>query len=257
MGRVLSMTGIGKSFLGVRVLAEVDLAVAAGQVHAVVGENGAGKSTLMKILAGVHAPDTGTITIDGRQVSFGHPLDAQRAGVAIIYQEFTLLPERSVAENVFLGREPLRRGLVDRAAMDTATASLLAGLGEDSFGPRDPVKRLSVAQQQVVEIVKALSLDARIVVMDEPTAALAEHEVELLYRLVRRLQERGIAVLYISHRLREVFDLASEVTVLKDGRLVSTVSTSEVTSDDLVRLMVGRDLGTYFPLAPPPWVRCG
>ncbi|MBB3731264.1 ribose transport system ATP-binding protein [Nonomuraea dietziae] len=244
---MLSMTGIGKSFLGVRVLAEVDLAVAAGQVHAVVGENGAGKSTLMKILAGVHAPDTGTITIDGRQVSFGHPLDAQRAGVAIIYQEFTLLPERSVAENVFLGREPLRRGLVDRAAMDTATASLLAGLGEDSFGPRDPVKRLSVAQQQVVEIVKALSLDARIVVMDEPTAALAEHEVELLYRLVRRLQERGIAVLYISHRLREVFDLASEVTVLKDGRLVSTVSTSEVTSDDLVRLMVGRDLGTYFP----------
>ncbi|MEV2265414.1 sugar ABC transporter ATP-binding protein [Nonomuraea africana] len=241
------MSGIGKSFLGVRVLSEVDLAVAAGQVHAVVGENGAGKSTLMKILAGVHAPDSGTITIDGRQVSFRHPLQAQRAGVAIIYQEFTLLPERSVAENVFLGREPLRRGLVDRAAMDRATAALLADLGEDSFGPRDPVKRLSVAQQQVVEIVKALSLDARIVVMDEPTAALAEHEVELLYRLVRRLQERGIAVLYISHRLREVFDLAAEVTVLKDGRLVATVPTSEVTSDDLVRMMVGRDLGTYFP----------
>ncbi|GAA2356325.1 sugar ABC transporter ATP-binding protein [Nonomuraea africana] len=244
---MLSMSGIGKSFLGVRVLSEVDLAVAAGQVHAVVGENGAGKSTLMKILAGVHAPDSGTITIDGRQVSFRHPLQAQRAGVAIIYQEFTLLPERSVAENVFLGREPLRRGLVDRAAMDRATAALLADLGEDSFGPRDPVKRLSVAQQQVVEIVKALSLDARIVVMDEPTAALAEHEVELLYRLVRRLQERGIAVLYISHRLREVFDLAAEVTVLKDGRLVATVPTSEVTSDDLVRMMVGRDLGTYFP----------
>ncbi|MFD1937413.1 sugar ABC transporter ATP-binding protein [Nonomuraea mangrovi] len=241
------MTGIGKSFLGVRVLSEVGLAVEAGEVHAVVGENGAGKSTLMKILAGVHTPDAGTITIDGREVSFNHPLDAQRAGVAIIYQEFTLLPERSVAENVFLGREPLRRGLVDRAAMDGATAALLAELGEDSFGPRDPVKRLSVAQQQVVEIVKALSLDARIVVMDEPTAALADHEVELLYRLVRRLQERGIAVLYISHRLREVFDLASRVTVLKDGRLVSTVAAADVTSDDLVRLMVGRDLGTYFP----------
>ncbi|MET9337722.1 sugar ABC transporter ATP-binding protein [Nonomuraea sp. NPDC003804] len=241
------MTGIGKSFLGVRVLSEVDLAVEAGQVHAVVGENGAGKSTLMKILAGVHAPDAGTITIDGRPVSFSHPLDAQRAGVAIIYQEFTLLPERSVAENVFLGREPLRRGLVDRAGMDAATAALLAELGEDSFGPRDPVKRLSVAQQQVVEIVKALSLDARIVVMDEPTAALADHEVELLYRLVRRLQQRGIAVLYISHRLREVFDLASQVTVLKDGRLVTTVAAAEVTADDLVRLMVGRDLGTYYP----------
>ncbi|MFF5207781.1 sugar ABC transporter ATP-binding protein [Streptosporangium sp. NPDC000396] len=241
------MTGIGKSFLGVRVLSGVDLAVAAGEVHAVMGENGAGKSTLMKILAGVHAPDEGTIEIDGRQVSFSHPLQAQRAGVAIIHQEFNLLPERSVAENVFLGREPTRRGLVDRAAMDTATRRLLAELGEDSFGPRDPVRRLSVAQQQVVEIVKALSLDARIVVMDEPTAALAEHEVELLYRLVRRLQERGIAVLYISHRLREVFDLADQVTVLKDGRRVATVSAAEVSSDELVRLMVGRDLGAYFP----------
>ncbi|MGN9783120.1 sugar ABC transporter ATP-binding protein [Nonomuraea sp. ZG12] len=244
---MLSMTGIGKSFLGVRVLESVNLAVTAGEVHAVVGENGAGKSTLMKILTGVHAPDEGTIEIDGRRVSFGHPLDAQRAGVAIIYQEFNLLPERSVAENVFLGREPVRRGIVDRAAMDAATARLLTEIGEDSFGPRRPVKRLSVAQQQVVEIVKALSLDARIVVMDEPTAALAEHEVALLYRLVRRLQERGIAVLYISHRLREVFDLAGTVSVLKDGRLVTTVPTRDVTSDDLIRLMVGRDLSSYFP----------
>ena len=244
---MLTMTGIGKSFFGVRVLSGVDLAVAAGEVHAIVGENGAGKSTLMKILAGVHAPDEGTIKIDGRRVSFGHPLDAQRAGVAIIYQEFNLLPERTVSENVFLGREPIRHGLVDRAAMDTATARLLAELGEDSFGPRRPVKRLSVAQQQVVEIVKALSFDARIVVMDEPTAALAEHEVELLYRLVRRLQERGIAVLYISHRLREVFDLSDHVTVIKDGRLVTTVATEDVTSEDLVRFMVGRDLNGYFP----------
>ncbi|MEV4458721.1 sugar ABC transporter ATP-binding protein [Microbispora sp. NPDC049633] len=244
---MLTMTGIAKSFFGVRVLSGVDLAVAAGEVHAIVGENGAGKSTLMKILAGVHAHDEGTIEIDGRRVSFGHPLDAQHAGVAIIYQEFNLLPERTVSENVFLGREPVRRGLVDRTAMDTETARLLAELGEDSFGPRQLVKRLSVAQQQVVEIVKALSLDARIVVMDEPTAALAEHEVELLYRLVRRLQERGIAVLYISHRLREVFDLSDHVTVIKDGRLVTTVATGDVTSEDLVRLMVGRDLNGYFP----------
>ncbi|MDP4501726.1 sugar ABC transporter ATP-binding protein [Nonomuraea turcica] len=245
--RLLRMTGIGKSFLGVRVLTGVDLDAAPGEVHAVVGENGAGKSTLMKILAGVHAPDEGTIEIDGRRVSFGHPLEAQRAGVAIIYQEFNLLPERSVAENVFLGREPSRRGLVDAAAMVKETERLLAELGEDSFGPRDPVKRLSVAQQQVVEIVKALSLDAKIVVMDEPTAALAEHEVELLYRLVRRLQERGLAVLYISHRLREVFDLASRVTVLKDGARVACVDTAATAPDELIRLMVGRDLGTYFP----------
>ncbi|WP_220182744.1 sugar ABC transporter ATP-binding protein [Sphaerisporangium album] len=241
------MTGIGKSFLGVRVLSDVGLTVAAGEVHALMGENGAGKSTLMKILAGVHAPDEGTIEIDGRPVSFGHPIQAQRAGVAIIYQEFNLLPERSVAENVFLGREPARAGLVDRTAMETATERLLAELGEESFGPRDLVRRLSIAQQQVVEIVKALSLDARIVVMDEPTAALAEHEVELLYRLVRRLQERGIAVLYISHRLREVFDLADRVTVLKDGKHVTTVPVSEVSTDELVRLMVGRDLSAYYP----------
>jgi ribose transport system ATP-binding protein len=241
------MRGIGKSFLGVRVLSGIDLEVTAGEVHAVVGENGAGKSTLMKIICGVHAPDEGTIEIDGRPVSFGHPLEAQRSGIAIIYQEFNLLPERTVAENVFLGREPVRRGLVDRAAMEEATAHLLEELGEDSFGPRDAVKRLSVAQQQVVEIVKALSINARLVVMDEPSAALAEHEVELLYRLIGRLRERGVAIVYISHRLREVFDLADRVTVLKDGARVTTLPIGEVSSDELIRLMVGRDLGTYFP----------
>ncbi|MFD1497425.1 sugar ABC transporter ATP-binding protein [Streptosporangium lutulentum] len=241
------MRDIAKSFLGVRVLSGVNLEVEAGEVHAVVGENGAGKSTLMKILAGVHAPDEGTVEIDGVPVSFAHPVEAQRAGVAIIYQEFNLLPERSVAENVFLGREPVRRGLVDRTAMETATTRLLKELGETSFVSHDLVRHLSIAQQQVVEILKALSLDARIIVMDEPTAALAEHEVELLYRLVARLRERGIAVLYISHRLREVFDLSARVTVLKDGALVRTANTTEITSDELVRLMVGRDLGTYFP----------
>ncbi|WP_329424801.1 sugar ABC transporter ATP-binding protein [Streptosporangium sp. NBC_01495] len=244
---ILRMRGIAKSFLGVRVLSGVDLDVAAGEVHAVVGENGAGKSTLMKVLAGVHAPDEGTVEIDGAPVSFAHPVEAQRAGVAIIYQEFNLLPERSVAENVFLGREPVRRGLVDREAMETATTRLLQELGETSFASRDLVRHLSIAQQQVVEIVKALSQDARIIVMDEPTAALAGHEVELLYRLVARLRERGIAVLYISHRLREVFDLSTRVTVLKDGALVRTADTTGITSDELVRLMVGRDLGTYFP----------
>ncbi|MCP2356612.1 ribose transport system ATP-binding protein [Nonomuraea thailandensis] len=241
------MRGIGKSFLGVRVLSGVDLAVTAGEVHAVVGENGAGKSTLMKIICGVHAPDEGTIELDGRPVSFGHPLEAQRVGIAIIHQEFNLLPERTVAQNVFLGREPVRRGLVDRAAMEEATARLLGELGEEPFGPRDAVRRLSVAQQQIVEIVKALSVDARLVVMDEPSAALAEHEVELLHRLIGRLRERGVAVVYISHRLREVFGLADRVTVLKDGARVTTRPIGEVTPDELIRLMVGRDLGACFP----------
>ncbi|MFD2352964.1 ATP-binding cassette domain-containing protein [Nonomuraea ferruginea] len=149
--------------------------------------------------------------------------------MAIIYQEFNLLPERTVAENVFLGREPVRRGLVDRAAMEQATARLLHELGEEAFGPRDAVKRLPVAQQQIVEIVKALSVNARLIVMDEPTAALAEHEVESLYRLIGRLRERGVAVVYISHRLREVFDLADRVTVLKDGSRVTTLPIGEVT----------------------------
>ncbi|MEV4082162.1 sugar ABC transporter ATP-binding protein, partial [Nonomuraea fuscirosea] len=241
------MRGIGKGFLGVRVLSGVDLEVTAGEVHAVVGENGAGKSTLMKIMGGVHAPDEGTIEIDGRPVSFGHPIEAQRSGIAIIHQEFNLLPERTVAENVFLGREPVRRGLVDRAAMEEATAGLLDELGEGTFGPRDTVKRLPVAQRQIVEIVKALSVNARLLVMDEPSAALAEHEVELLYRLIGRLRDRGVAVVYISHRLREVFDLADRVTVLKDGARVTTLPIGEVTSDELIRLMVGRDLGTYYP----------
>lgn len=248
------MTGVSKSFLGVRVLTAVDLEVAAGEVHAVVGENGAGKSTLIKILAGVHPPDEGTIELDGRSVAFGHPVEAQRAGVATIYQEFNLLPERTVAENVFLGREPVRRGLVDRAAMESATGELLDALGDDSFGPRDLVRRLSVAQQQVVEIAKALSLNARIVVMDEPTAALADHEVERLYTLVRRLTARGIAVLYVSHRLREIFELADRITVLKDGALVTTAPASGLDTGALVRLMVGRDLDSYFPprAAEPP-----
>ncbi|KAB8173343.1 ATP-binding cassette domain-containing protein [Microbispora catharanthi] len=251
---MLRMTGIGKSFLGVRVLGGVDLEVSAGEVHAVVGENGAGKSTLMKILAGVHAPDEGTIEIDGRSVTFGHPVEAQRAGVAIIYQELTLLPERTVAENVFLGREPVRRGMVDRAAMESATGELLKSLGEESFGPRDLVRRLSVARQQVVEIAKALSLNARIVVMDEPTAPLADHEVELLYTLVRRLTARGIAVLYVSHRLREIFDLADRITVLKDGARVTTAEASSLDTAALVRLMVGRELDSYYPprAAGPP-----
>ncbi|MCX5070976.1 sugar ABC transporter ATP-binding protein [Streptomyces sp. NBC_00513] len=244
---MLTMRGIGKSFPGARVLTDVHLDVERGEVHALIGENGAGKSTLMKILAGVHTPDEGTITLDGRTVTFKHPTDAQNAGVAIIYQELTLLPERTVAENVFLGREPKRLGLVDRAAMETATTQLLDELGEGSFGPRDLVRRLSVAQQQVVEIVKALSVDARIVVMDEPTAALAESEVELLYRLVRRLSERGVAVLYISHRLREIFELADRVTVLKDGAKVTTLPIEELTTAGLVRLMVGRELTEYYP----------
>jgi ribose transport system ATP-binding protein len=244
---LLEMRGIAKSFVGVEVLHGVDIDLRAGEVHAIVGENGAGKSTLVKVLAGVHSPDRGTIRIDGQEISFAHPHAAQAAGIGIIYQEFNLLPDRTVAENVFVGREPVKRGIIDRRAMERATSSLLQDLGEASFGPRTLARHLSVAQQQVVEIIKARSLNARILVLDEPTAALAEHEVELLFTLVRRLQERGIGMLYISHRLREVFALADRITVLKDGGLVKTLATSETDSRGLVNLMVGRELDGYFP----------
>jgi ribose transport system ATP-binding protein len=251
-GPLLQMQGIRKSFVGVEVLHGVDLELRAGEVHAIVGENGAGKSTLVKILAGVHAPDDGTIRIDGEEVSFAHPHAAQAVGVGIVYQEFNLLPDRTVAENVFVGREPAKGGIVDRRSMERATAELLEEVGETSFGPRTLVRHLSVAQQQVVEIVKARSLNARILVLDEPTAALAEHEVELLFALVRRLQERGIGMLYISHRLREVFVLADRITVLKDGGLVKTLAASETDSRGLVNLMVGRELDGYFPPRAAP-----
>jgi ABC-type sugar transport system ATPase subunit len=248
---VLRMRGISKAFLGVRVLHDIDLDVAAGEVHAVVGENGAGKSTLMKILAGVYKADAGEIELGGTDVVFEHPLQAQEAGVSTVFQEFNLLPERTVAENVFLGREPRRRRLVDGRQMAADTADLLAELGFSHLAPQRRVKTLSVAEQQVVEIVKALSHDARVISLDEPTAALADQEVELLYELVRRLKERGVAVLYVSHRLKEIFDICDRVTVLKDGRLVSTVRTADLTPDALVRMMVGRSFTSFFPDRDP------
>lgn len=249
MSPVVSLRGVGKSFSGVPVLSDIDLDLQPGEVHALVGENGAGKSTLMKILAGVHQADAGTVEVDGSPVSFHHPRAAQAAGIATVFQEFNLLPERTVAENVFLGREPRRFGVVDGRAMVRRTAEVLAELGVGNLSPRAKVGTLSVADQQVVEIAKAVSIDARVVSMDEPTAALADAEVELLYRLVRRLSERGVAVLYVSHRLREIFDLTDRTTVLKDGRLVTTVPTDSLDGDGLVRLMVGRELEQYFP--PP------
>ncbi|MFD6141634.1 sugar ABC transporter ATP-binding protein [Promicromonospora sp. NPDC060271] len=257
-GPVLRLHGVGKEFFGTSVLREIDLTLYPGQVHALVGENGAGKSTVMKIVAGVHRPDAGTIELDGSPVSFPTPLDAQRAGVATVFQEFNLLPDRSVAENVYLGREPVRRGLfgggfggtVDRRRLHADTTRLLDDLGLTSITSWNRVGSLSVAQQQVVEIVKAVSYDARIISMDEPTAALADQEVALLYDLVRRLRDRGVAILYVSHRLQEIYDLADTITVLKDGNHVLTAPAAEVGPDRLVRTMVGRDFAGFFPDKP-------
>ncbi|WP_019813377.1 sugar ABC transporter ATP-binding protein [Saccharomonospora saliphila] len=244
---LVRMRGVSKQFWGNEVLRDVDLELYAGRVHALVGENGAGKSTLMKILAGVHRADAGTVELDGQRVEFASPRQAQAAGISIVHQELNLLDDRTVAENVFLGSEPVRRGTVDRGRMEADTAALLDDLGAEGISPRDPVRRLPVAQRQVVEIVKALAFDVRVLAMDEPTAALADNEVELLYGLVRRLCDRGIAVLYVSHRLTEVFDLSHQITVLKDGALVTSCPASELDSDRLVRHMVGRSLEALFP----------
>jgi len=248
---VLRARGLTKSFAGHTVLEDADLELRAGQVLGLVGENGAGKSTLMKLLAGVHTPDSGTVEVRGEPVSFGHPLQAQHAGISTVFQEFNLLPERSVAENVWLGREPRRRGAVDVARMRRDTEELLSGLGVSGIRPGQRVRSLSVAEQQIVEIAKAVSFDARVIAMDEPTAALADHEVALLYGIIRGLADRGVAILYVSHRLREVFDLCDVITVLKDGRQVATRPTGELDDAALVRLMVGRPMSAYFPHPHP------
>jgi ABC-type sugar transport system ATPase subunit len=236
---VLVMRDITKRFFGTTVLSDVSLTCHPGEVHAIVGANGAGKSTLMNVLGGVFPADGGDLELDGRPVRFRDPAQAQAHGISVIHQEFTLLPERTVADNILLGREPRRRLTVDRRAMQARSRELLAELDAASIPPNALVRRLSVAQRQTVEIAKALSYRPRILVMDEPTAALAPAEVAVLFRRVRQLVSRGLAVLYISHRLVEVFELADRVTVLKDGRRVDTVDVAAVTSGDLVQMMVG------------------
>ncbi len=244
---LLEVRGLTKSFFGIPVLEDAHLTLHRSQVHGLVGENGAGKSTLMKVLAGVYQPDAGTVLLDGQEVSFNHPTKAHEAGLSSVFQEFNLLPDRTVAENIYLGREPRRGVLVNKALMNAKTTELLESLGITAIRPTAQVRSLTVAEQQVVEIAKAVSYDARIVSMDEPTAALAGAEVELLYQIVARLRNRGTAILYVSHRLRELFDLCDVITVLKDGRVVSTGPASELDDTRLVRLMVGRPISAFFP----------
>ena len=246
--QALAMRGITKRFAAVTALDGVDFEARVGEVHALVGENGAGKSTLMKVLSGAYQADAGEIELFGQRVSFGHPLDAQRAGISVIHQEFNLLPHRTVAQNVFLGREPHRLGMLDERALRRRVQDLLESIHVAQFvDPNALVGELSVAQQQMVEIAKAMSFDASIVVMDEPTASLAAPEVEVLFDLIRKLTERGVTVVYISHRFREIFSIADRVTVLKDGLLVGTRERADLSSAELVRMMVGRDLSDYYP----------
>ncbi|MGH9844176.1 MAG: sugar ABC transporter ATP-binding protein [Blastocatellia bacterium] len=243
MSFILEARDIGKSFPGVKALDGVSLGVRGGAAHAVVGENGAGKSTLMKILSGVYQPDAGELRLDGEPVVFDSPRAAEAAGVAIIHQELNLVPALSVAENIFLGREATRFGFVDHGRLEREAAGLLDRLGH-ALDPRQDVASLKVSDQQVVEIARALSLDARVLIMDEPTTALAAGDVERLFGIIRTLTGAGTGVVYISHKMDELFRIADEFTALRDGKLVGHCAADETTPRELARMMVGREI-TY------------
>jgi rhamnose transport system ATP-binding protein len=236
-----------KSFGSVRALEDGSIVLYPGEAHALVGENGAGKSTLVKILAGLYRPDAGRLLLDGEERRLANPADARNAGIAVIYQEPTLFPDLSVAENIFMGRQPLSSGRrIDAGELRRQVGALMERLGVP-LDPNRPARGLSIADQQIVEIAKALSFQARVIVMDEPTAALSGAEVERLFTVARTLQEQGAAVLFVSHRLDEVFALCQRVTIMRDGRRVSSGPLEGLTNDDLVRRMVGRELDALFP----------
>lgn len=242
---LLRMTGISKRFPGVLALSDVGLTVAPGEVHALLGENGAGKSTLLKILAGAQSPDSGTIEFAGTPVVFESPHAAQKLGIATIYQEFTLAPNMMICENVFIGREPGSKLFVNWRRMAEETRALTRRLGLDA-NPMIPVRELSVAEQQMVEIARALSMKSRLIVMDEPTSALSRVEVEKLFRIVRALKAEGLSIIFVTHRLEEVFEICDSYTVLRDGKFVGTGKVVDTTIDKIIRMMVGREVNALF-----------
>ena len=248
---ILRMIGISKRFPGVKALENVHFAVGSAEIHALLGENGAGKSTLLKIVAGAHGADAGTIELFNAPVAFTSPHDAQRAGIVTIYQEFTLAPDMTIAENVFIGREPGTRLFVSWRRMSSETRAIAEriGLRRD---PMTPVRDLSVAEQQLVEIARALSMRSRLIVMDEPTSALSEAEVANLFAIIRRLKAEGLSIIFVTHRLEEVFRLCDRYTVLRDGHYIGSGSVKDTTIDDIIRMMVGRDVGALYGARPIP-----
>jgi ribose transport system ATP-binding protein len=248
----LEMRRIRKTFPGVVALEDVHLEIQKGEVHILLGENGAGKSTLVKILGGAFPKTSGEILIDGQEIDIRSPRHSQQLGIAIIYQELNLVPQLSAGENIFLGREPLWvKGIVNQAQLHVEAQKILDGLGLE-LSSRSLVRDLGVAQQQMVEVAKALSLNARIIIMDEPTSALTEKEIKDLFTAIRRLKERGVSIIYISHRLEELFEIGDRVTVLRDGGYVGTKAVGEISRDDLIRMMVNRELKEQFPKQQSP-----
>jgi ribose transport system ATP-binding protein len=243
----VQLRGVSKAFGPVRVLDRVDLTLSGGEIHALMGENGAGKSTLLKILSGSYRADGGEIRIDGKPVRIASPRAATCLGIAIIHQELNLIPQLSVTDNVFLGRERAHFGVLERERMRAETADLLGGIGAVRIDPKELAGALSVGRQQLVEIATALSRQAKVLIMDEPTASLTDHEIETLFAIMRTLKARGVAIVYVSHRLEEVFRICDRVSVLRDGRFVGERSIAQTTVDEIVQLMVGRELKERFP----------
>lgn len=245
---ILELSGITKKFSGVKALDQVYFKLKAGEIHALMGENGAGKSTFIKVITGVHEADEGEMLLDGKPVRFSDPNEAKRAGIAAIYQHVTCYPDLSVTENIFMGHELVAKGSKRLLwkEMHEEAQRLLTELGA-SFSPRTQMGALSVAEQQIVEIAKALSMNARIIIMDEPTAALTTRESEELYRITEQLRERGAAIIFISHRFEDMYRLASKVTVFRDSRYIGTWKVDEITTDELIVAMVGREITQLFP----------
>ncbi|MDN5709520.1 MAG: sugar ABC transporter ATP-binding protein [Planococcus sp. (in: firmicutes)] len=245
---MINMTDICKSFSGNAVLKNVHFSLQEGEIHALMGENGAGKSTLMKIMSGIYTRDSGKVEVKGKKVEFTSPKQAEAEGIAVIHQELNILPHLSIADNLFLGREETvgRTGILKTKDMERKTKKILGDLGLD-IDPSLPASTLSVGQQQLVEIGKALSMDAEMIIMDEPTAALTDREIETLFVTIRDLQKRGVSFVYISHRMEEIFSLCDRITILRDGEFVGERKISETSFEEIVQLMVGRELGDRFP----------
>jgi ribose transport system ATP-binding protein len=244
---ILEIKGLNKAFPGVKALESVDFSVRKGEIHALVGENGAGKSTLIKILSGAYQKDSGEIIFDGKSISSQSPHHAQQIGISTIYQEFNLAPHLSIAENIMLGQLPMKGISVDWAETKKRAIAILDQLGVQ-MNVDEPLGSLAIADKQLVEIAKALAHKSRLLIMDEPSAVLGEKEMVKLYQVVRSLKEKGITIIYISHRLVEIFDIADRVTVLKDGRFIGTRNVSEVSMTELVKMMIGRELTDVYPI---------
>ena len=243
----IEMRGINKAFGGNKVLKNAGFLLDNGEVHALVGENGAGKSTLMKILTGVYTRDEGTVIVDGKEVCYKNPKEAENAGIVFIHQELNVLFDLTVEENMFMGKEITNKfGVCDKKSMRDEAKKVLDRLGVN-INPSTRMDRLSVGQQQMIEIAKALMIDAKVIIMDEPTAALTQNETKVLFQIIRNLREKGVSIIYISHRMEEIFELCDSITVLRDGEYIATKKITDTDMNDLVKMMIGREIGERYP----------